>query len=168
MTLHTEPVSNLSIHYFHSTDNYLRVVQLKMQRWPAPLSTLQTAISNSTATRDALWLIPILPRTERLLLRPEEVSTLRNFQKMAFRKKRLYSQEFITTYSDDRRIWFFNRSSIPSSLQGNVSSFDTKTLGEPVSNYPSTGCDIDTFFKPQQLVFDITLCGDLYVKRPIF
>lgn len=33
-----------------------------------------------------------------------------------------------------------------------------------MSNWPSTGCDINTFFRPQQLVFDITLCGDLYVE----
>lgn len=66
------------------------------------------------------------------------------------------------------RVWFFNRSSIPSALQGNASSFDTKSLGTPVSNWPSTGCDVNTFFRPQQLVFDITLCGDLYVKHLSF
>ena len=87
----------------------------------------------------------------------------------------LYVTEFAETGIS---VWFFNvcflslvalfvvlhlfqRSSIPSSLQGNFSSFDISSLGTPVSNWPSSGCDIDNFFKPQNLVFDITLCGDL-------
>lgn len=57
-------------------------------------------------------------------------------------------------------IWFFPRSQIPSSLSGNGSIIDTSTFGIPVANWPSTGCNIAQFFQPQNLIFDITLCGD--------
>ncbi|KAI5123088.1 hypothetical protein M0805_001444 [Coniferiporia weirii] len=66
-------------------------------------------------------------------------------------------------------VWHFNRSSIPSSLSGdNVTSFDISTLGTPVANWPNTGCDISTYFRPQNLVFDITLCGDLAGLASVF
>ncbi|OJA14187.1 hypothetical protein AZE42_06505 [Rhizopogon vesiculosus] len=57
-------------------------------------------------------------------------------------------------------IWFFERSQIPSTLSGNASTIDTSTFGIPVANWPSTGCNIEQFFEPQNLIFDITLCGD--------
>ncbi|KAI0265538.1 glycoside hydrolase family 16 protein [Gloeopeniophorella convolvens] len=56
-------------------------------------------------------------------------------------------------------VWFFSRKNVPSSLQGNASSVDTSSLGKPVANFPSGGCTIDKFFEPQNLIFDITLCG---------
>jgi len=65
-------------------------------------------------------------------------------------------------------IWFFNRSSIPSVLQGNASSFDSSILGTPVSNWPSSGCNVDQFFEAQNLIFTITLCGDLAGAPTIF
>lgn len=29
-----------------------------------------------------------------------------------------------------------------------------------MANWPTGGCDVATFFQPQNLIFDITLCGD--------
>jgi hypothetical protein len=52
-----------------------------------------------------------------------------------------------------RRIWFFNRTSIPSSLSKSATSLDTSTLGLPVANFTSPGCDVPKFFSPQQLIF---------------
>ncbi|KLO11798.1 hypothetical protein SCHPADRAFT_905736 [Schizopora paradoxa] len=76
---------------------------------------------------------------------------------------------WVTEYAEAGiSIWFFNRSSIPSSLQGNVTSFDVGSLGTPVANWPTGGCDMTTFFKPQNLVFDITLCGDLAGVPSVF
>ncbi|OBZ71521.1 putative glycosidase C21B10.07 [Grifola frondosa] len=60
------------------------------------------------------------------------------------------------------------RSSIPSSMQGNVSTVDTTTLGIPVANWPASDCSINQFFDPQELVFDITLCGDFAGNPTIF
>ncbi|KAH0832135.1 glycoside hydrolase family 16 protein [Lanmaoa asiatica] len=51
------------------------------------------------------------------------------------------------------------RSQIPSALSNNESTIDTTTFGTPVGNWPSTGCNVQTYFQPQQLIFDITLCG---------
>ncbi|KAH9066128.1 concanavalin A-like lectin/glucanase domain-containing protein [Lactarius deliciosus] len=57
-------------------------------------------------------------------------------------------------------IWFFSRANVPSSLLKNSTVVDTSTFGVPVANYPAGGCNIDKFFQPQNLIFDITLCGD--------
>ncbi|TFY54028.1 hypothetical protein EVG20_g9874 [Dentipellis fragilis] len=54
----------------------------------------------------------------------------------------------------------FHRANVPDSLKNNASSLDTSTLGTPVANYPPTSCNIDKFFSAQNLIFDITLCGD--------
>lgn len=72
------------------------------------------------------------------------------------------SSTFVIRFGLMRRcLWLeLQRSSIPSSLQGNASSFDIATLGVPAANWPTSGCPIDQFFSAQQLVFDITLCGD--------
>ena len=77
---------------------------------------------------------------------------------------------FVTEFAESGvSIWFFNRSSIPSALSGStITKFDTANLGTPVANYPSGGCDMNTFFGPQNLVFDITLCGDLAGATNIF
>ncbi|KAF9454127.1 glycoside hydrolase family 16 protein [Macrolepiota fuliginosa MF-IS2] len=58
-------------------------------------------------------------------------------------------------------IWFMPRANVPSAVSSNSSTIDTSTLGTPVANWPTGGCDMDTFFGPQNIIFDITLCGDL-------
>ncbi|KAJ7644452.1 glycoside hydrolase family 16 protein [Roridomyces roridus] len=76
---------------------------------------------------------------------------------------------FVTEFAEAGiSVWFFNRSSIPSSLSGNASSFTTDALGTPTANWPTGGCDIDTFFKAQNLIFDITLCGDAAGETSVF
>ncbi|KAF9465463.1 concanavalin A-like lectin/glucanase domain-containing protein [Collybia nuda] len=67
-------------------------------------------------------------------------------------------------------IWFFPRANVPSSLSGsaNASTIDTSSLGTPTANWPSTNCDMNTFFSPQNLIFDITLCGDFAGPPNIF
>ncbi|KAI9064601.1 glycoside hydrolase family 16 protein [Trametes sanguinea] len=77
----------------------------------------------------------------------------------------VYVTEFAT---DGISIWYFNRSSIPSVLQGNVSSINTQQLGIPVANWPADDCAINQFFQPQELVFDITLCGDYAGASSVF
>jgi len=73
--------------------------------------------------------------------------------------------EFATTGIS---IWFFPRSQIPSALSSNESTIDTSTFGIPVGNWPNTGCNIQEFFQPQQLILDITLCGDFAGDATIF
>jgi len=76
---------------------------------------------------------------------------------------------FITEFAESGiSVWFFNRSSIPTSISSNSSSFSISDLGTPVANWPTAGCDIDTYFQPQNLIFDITLCGDAAGATAVF
>lgn len=54
-------------------------------------------------------------------------------------------------------VWFFPRSAVPSDLS--TSSPDPSTWGLPTAFFPASSCDFDTFFKPQTLILDITVCG---------
>ncbi|KAJ7575537.1 glycoside hydrolase family 16 protein, partial [Mycena floridula] len=68
---------------------------------------------------------------------------------------------FITEFAESGiSIWFFTRTKVPTSLSSNSSSINTADFGKPVANWPNEGCNIDKFFIAQQLVLDITLCGD--------
>jgi len=76
---------------------------------------------------------------------------------------------FVTEYaSTGISIWFFTRSAVPSSLSGNASTIDTSTLGTPTANWPNGGCNIAEFFSAQNLIFDITLCGDYAGSAAVF
>ncbi|KAF9046362.1 glycoside hydrolase family 16 protein [Panaeolus papilionaceus] len=77
----------------------------------------------------------------------------------------VFVTEFATTGIS---IWFFSRNNVPSALSSNASSIDTSTFGPPVGNWPSTTCSSSEFFSPQQLIFDITLCGDFAGAPSIF
>ncbi|KAI0772345.1 concanavalin A-like lectin/glucanase domain-containing protein [Trametes elegans] len=57
-------------------------------------------------------------------------------------------------------IWFWSRNNVPTSVSQASDSIDTSSWGTPSAAYPSSSCDINQFFAPQQLVIDITLCGD--------
>ncbi|EPS94588.1 hypothetical protein FOMPIDRAFT_58348 [Fomitopsis schrenkii] len=68
---------------------------------------------------------------------------------------------FATLFDDTQiAIWFWPRSSVPASVSSATSSVDISEWGTPSANYTSSACDIGTSFAPQQLVLDITLCGD--------
>jgi hypothetical protein len=55
-------------------------------------------------------------------------------------------------------IWFFQRGSIPSNIQRGSPTPDS-SWGRPLSQF--TGCcDIPEFFSNNQIVFDVTFCGD--------
>ncbi|KAF8968928.1 glycoside hydrolase family 16 protein [Flammula alnicola] len=76
----------------------------------------------------------------------------------------VFVTEFATTGIS---VWFFPRANIPSTISSNSSSIDTSTLGLPVGNWPSTTCSSSQFFEPQNLIFDITLCGGSLCRRRI-
>ncbi|KAF8587684.1 glycoside hydrolase family 16 protein [Ramaria rubella] len=76
---------------------------------------------------------------------------------------------FVTEFAEKGvSIWFFSRANIPPSLLNTTANVNTSTLGAPVANYPSSGCDTTKFFEPQHLTFDITLCGDYAGNSAIF
>ncbi|CAL1709040.1 unnamed protein product [Somion occarium] len=60
-------------------------------------------------------------------------------------------------------IWFWSRSNVPASISQATSSspLDISQWGPPSASYPAgANCNITNFFTAQQLVLDITLCGD--------
>ncbi|KAI8996256.1 concanavalin A-like lectin/glucanase domain-containing protein [Trametes punicea] len=57
-------------------------------------------------------------------------------------------------------IWFWSRDNVPSSVSNASNSIDPSSWGTPSAAYPSSSCNISEFFTPQQLVIDITLCGN--------
>ncbi|KAF8529328.1 glycoside hydrolase family 16 protein [Hysterangium stoloniferum] len=77
---------------------------------------------------------------------------------------------FVTEFAENGiSVWFFPRANVPDSITNAGSgNFNTSTLGTPVANYPAKGCTTDTFFEPQHLIFDITLCGDFAGNPSIF
>jgi len=58
-------------------------------------------------------------------------------------------------------IWFWSRPNIPASVTQatSTSAMDISTWGPPTASYPSTNCSIEKYFGPQNIIFDITLCG---------
>ncbi|KAI0745410.1 concanavalin A-like lectin/glucanase domain-containing protein [Earliella scabrosa] len=57
-------------------------------------------------------------------------------------------------------IWFWSRNDVPEAVSGATDTVDPTTWGTPTAAYSTESCDIEKFFTPQQLIIDITLCGD--------
>ncbi|KAJ3874433.1 glycoside hydrolase family 16 protein [Lentinula edodes] len=60
-------------------------------------------------------------------------------------------------------IWFWSRPNVPSSINqsNSTSDIDISQWGPPSASYLAAGqCNITEFFTPQQLILDITLCGN--------
>ncbi|KAI0823309.1 concanavalin A-like lectin/glucanase domain-containing protein [Trametes gibbosa] len=57
-------------------------------------------------------------------------------------------------------IWFWTRKNVPASVTNAGKTIDPSSWGTPSAAFSSSSCDINKFFGPQQVVIDITLCGD--------
>jgi hypothetical protein len=58
------------------------------------------------------------------------------------------------------KIWFFPRNAgPPGAFQSATGTVDTSTLGTPTAFFPNTNCNIDGYFAAQNIIFDLTLCG---------
>jgi hypothetical protein len=60
------------------------------------------------------------------------------------------------------------RPNIPASNTSSTSAstFDLFDWGAASAVYLSETCNTTQFFQPQQMIFDITLCGDWFVPHP--
>ncbi|KAH9931633.1 concanavalin A-like lectin/glucanase domain-containing protein [Epithele typhae] len=66
-----------------------------------------------------------------------------------------------TEYSTDGiKIWFWSRDNVPTTISAAGSSIDTSSWGTPSANWPASSCNVSEYFSGQQLILDITLCGD--------
>ncbi|KAI0773314.1 glycoside hydrolase family 16 protein [Trametes elegans] len=63
-----------------------------------------------------------------------------------------------TLEDDGIKVWFFTRGQIPADITARKP--DPSTWPTPVAAFPSTDCNIKEHFKAQNIIFDITLCGD--------
>ncbi len=52
------------------------------------------------------------------------------------------------------------RKDIPDGVTNAQDTIDPTNWGTPSAAWPASDCDVNKFFTPQQLVLDITLCGD--------
>ncbi|KAL1667300.1 glycoside hydrolase family 16 protein [Schizophyllum commune] len=66
------------------------------------------------------------------------------------------------TQFDVSGIWFWSRPHVPASITQSTSTsgVDLSDWGPPSAAFPSTTCNITEYFTPQNLVIDITLCGN--------
>jgi len=62
------------------------------------------------------------------------------------------------------KVWFWSRSdtTVPSEVSGGSTNVDTDNWGEPTAYFPSTSssCNIASKFGPQNIVINLTFCGD--------
>jgi hypothetical protein len=65
-------------------------------------------------------------------------------------------------------VWFFPRPSVPANLQNSSMIPDPSTWGTPSAYFSNSTCSIGDYFGDQQLVVDITLCGDWAGSSAVF
>ncbi|KAI0961078.1 hypothetical protein AcV7_000274 [Taiwanofungus camphoratus] len=70
-----------------------------------------------------------------------------------------YTMERTTSFV---KVWFWSRSdsTVPSDVSSGAGSVDTDNWGTPAAYFPNTDCDINSVFGPNNIIFDLTLCGD--------
>jgi hypothetical protein len=60
------------------------------------------------------------------------------------------------------KVWFWSRaaSNVPSDVKNGATTINTNGWGQPNAYFPDTSCDIDDHFGPQNIMIDLTFCGD--------
>ncbi|EJF56379.1 2 beta-glucanase [Dichomitus squalens LYAD-421 SS1] len=59
------------------------------------------------------------------------------------------------------KVWFWPRNgNVPSDVANGETTIDTDGWGQPFAYFPDTDCDINSHFGPQNLIINLTFCGD--------
>ncbi|KAI0036128.1 endo-beta-glucanase [Vararia minispora EC-137] len=60
------------------------------------------------------------------------------------------------------KVWFWPRgaSNLPSDVNSGANTINTSNWGEPDALFPNTNCNIDSHFGPNNIVINLTFCGD--------
>ncbi|KZP14965.1 glycoside hydrolase family 16 protein [Athelia psychrophila] len=67
-------------------------------------------------------------------------------------------------------VWFWSRANVPASVAAanQNGSLDITAWGPPTAAYPASSCNISEFFSAQNIVLDITLCGNWAGIGPVY
>jgi len=70
-----------------------------------------------------------------------------------------YVMERTTTHIN---IWFWarNDATVPSAIKNAAGTVDVSTFGEPYANFVNNSCNMNTYFGPEAIIINLTLCGD--------
>ncbi|KAF8590993.1 glycoside hydrolase family 16 protein [Ramaria rubella] len=70
-----------------------------------------------------------------------------------------YAMERTTT---SIKVWFWSRTdtSVPADVKNGASSINTSNWGTPFADFPNTSCNLASEFGPNNIVINLTLCGD--------
>ncbi|KAI0341217.1 endo-beta-glucanase [Trametopsis cervina] len=77
-----------------------------------------------------------------------------------------YAMERTTSFI---KVWFWPRSgSVPNDLKSGASSINTDNWGTPTAYFPNTSCDINSHFDANNIIINLTLCGDWAGQSSVF
>ncbi|KAG8934496.1 hypothetical protein FRC02_009843 [Tulasnella sp. 418] len=59
-------------------------------------------------------------------------------------------------------LWFWgrNEANIPAEVRNGASTINTSRWGTPYANFVNNNCDISSKFGPNNIIINLTLCGD--------
>ena len=79
------------------------------------------------------------------------------------------STHYVMRLSADLGLLVIQRSGIPPSITSGAETLNISDWGNPTAAYPTgPSCNTSEYFTAQQLIFDITLCGDWCVSSAAF
>ncbi|ORY91749.1 concanavalin A-like lectin/glucanase domain-containing protein [Leucosporidium creatinivorum] len=70
--------------------------------------------------------------------------------------------------SDGISVWWFPRSQVPLDLRAVNATPDPRSWSLPTAYYPSSSCNINQYFAPQQITINIALCGSWAGEPGVF
>ncbi|KAJ6614109.1 endo-beta-glucanase [Mycena sp. CBHHK59/15] len=67
-------------------------------------------------------------------------------------------------------VWFWSRNSatVPADVKAGGTSVNTASWGTPVANFPNTSCNFPQFFDANNIIINLTFCGDWAGQASIY